>query len=182
MKKLITTSLLFTLLLSPSVVLAEENEFELKNTIRERIENKIESVKDGMMNRERQENQEEKRLEIRNRVAQVHANRLQHRFNVYYQRLSKIILKIEERLKNLQSEGKDITMAQAKLNEAKTKLEEAKKYADESVSTFTSIIPNEENGQKEVALEGRDLAEKARELFKEVLRLIKEAVRISKSL
>lgn len=71
--------------------------------------------------------------------------------------------------------------ANDKLADAKVKLEEAKKYADESISTFKSIIQNNHEGQKEVAASAKELTEKARKLFMEVHSLIKEAVKLAKS-
>lgn len=125
---------------------------------------------------ERMEENKEVRQEIRSNVAQVHAERLQIRFAGYYERLNKLMAKIQTRINQMSAEGKNVSTAQQKMNEAKTALTSAKTYGDQSLAKFKSIQPENYEAQRAIALEARDLAEKAREQFFQTLKLMKEVV------
>jgi len=120
------------------------------------------------------------RQEVRAHVAEVHANRLQKRFDAYYKRLSKMITKFRARLEVMKTNGKDVTAATAKVDEAAAKLEEAKKLADKSIQAFRDIDPDKYAEQRELALQARDIAMEARTAFKEVLTLLKSSLPLLK--
>lgn len=134
---------------------------------------------------EKKEELEQKKVEVQNRIQenrdkffQGHAERLENRFiNTYYQRLSSIIEKTQQRFEIMTQNGKDLSMAKAKLEEAKKELETAKQLSQSTVNQFRQIKTND---QKELALQARDTAEKARNQFKNVISLIKEAVVLAK--
>jgi hypothetical protein len=132
----------------------------------------------------RQENKEERqemRQERREERAQKHSERLQKRFDFYAERLGRIMDKLQTRLMIMKNDGKDITSAEAKLDDAKDTLEEAKTLGDQSVAAFSAIDPEKYEEQRSKVLAARDLAMAAREKFKLANTEIKEAVALAKS-
>lgn len=123
---------------------------------------------------------QEKRQEVRAKVAEVHANRLEKRFSFYYRRLSGLATKIENRLGIMAGNGKDVAAAQAKVDEAQVKLEEAKAAGDEAIAQFRAIDPDKYEAQRALALQARDMANEARSAFKAVWQLLKDAVALAK--
>jgi membrane-associated HD superfamily phosphohydrolase len=173
MKKILYFLITLVLLFTPSIVQAEDSD-DSRSTLRERIQTRMENVKERMQERV------DTRQIRRDARAEKHAERLQTRFTNYYDRLNKIIEKVQTRLSNLLADGKDVTLAQNKLDEAKTKLSEVKVLADESFSLFNSIEADKFEEQKAVALSAKDKANEARKLFIEAHKLIKEAVKLGR--
>lgn len=174
MKKLLTTLLFSTLLLSSfSMVRAEDGN---RSTVKDRISELKESFKNERDSRisERQGKRDER--------AEKHASRLSERFTNYYERLTTIIDKVQTRLTNMAADGKDVTASQSKLNDARTKLESAKTLSAEAINLFNSITADNYEAQKTIALSARDKANEARKAFLEVHSLIKEAVRLAKGI
>lgn len=177
MKKiLVLASVLLSL--SVSSVFAEEDDSlnsNLKDRIRVRIENVREEVK------ERKLEQKEIREENREQRSANHADRLTKRFGMYYERLNKIILKIQERIDNLDDQGKNMALSQEKLNLAKGMLAEAKENGDQAINLFNSIEADSYELQRETALKARDLAKQATKAYIDSHKLVKETVKIVKS-
>lgn len=173
MKKLTLLLITLVFLFTPNTARAE-NDGEREGTLRNRIQQKMDDVKSKIEGRI-----EERQIE-RDERAEKHAERLQLRFTNYYDRLNKIIEKVQTRFANMKADGKDISLAQAKLDEAKTKLELAKTLGDESVSLFNSIEADKFEIQKEIALSAKNKANEARKAFIETHKLIKEAVKLGK--
>lgn len=120
--------------------------------------------------------------EIRSKVADNHANRLERRFKFYYERLSKIIVKFQTRIDYLKGKGKDTTAVQTKLDAAKVKLESAKVKGEAAVAAFRKIEPGKWEEQKPAMLAAKDLAEEARGLFKDAFKLLKDALKELKNI
>ena len=125
---------------------------------------------------------ETKLQEFRSNVAENHANRLEKRFNAYYSRLSNIGTRLQSRITELNSTGKDTANAQLKLTQALTTLESAKTKGAESVSAFRAIDPAKFSEQRDKAFAARDLAEAARKLFKQATEELKVATKEVKTL
>lgn len=114
------------------------------------------------------------RQEWRSTVAQNHALRLENRFGRYGNRLNNIVERLQTWLNTLKSEGKDVSTAQAKLDEAKTKLASAKTLGLDAVAKFKAIDPAKYEEQRDQALAARDVAQQARLAFMDALKLIKQ--------
>jgi len=121
----------------------------------------------------------QQQIKAQERVAAVHALRLQRRFEFYYQRLSDIGDKLATRLQTLANEGKDVTAAQANLTNALMLLEEAKEQADASIAKFNSIDPEQYQAQRQLALQARDEAQLARLSFQQVLIQLRQTVQLA---
>lgn len=121
----------------------------------------------------------QQQIKAQERVAAVHALRLQRRFEFYYQRLSDIGDKLATRLQTLANEGKDVTAAQANLTNALMLLEEAKEQADASIAKFNSIDPEQYQAQRHLALQARDEAQLARLSFQQVLTQLRQTVQLA---
>lgn len=111
----------------------------------------------------------EHRIQAQQQVTAIHANRLQRRFNFYYQRLTKIADKIEARFDLLEAEGVDMTEARAGFSNAMLLLEEAREKANNAVARFEAIDPEEYQAQRQIALTARDEALQARDQFQQVV-------------
>lgn len=122
---------------------------------------------------------QDKRGEVRTKVAAVHGRRLKHRFGVYFARLSNIIDRLQERLTLLKAQGKDTAAAEEKLTDAEAQLAAAKTKAETATNAFLS---EEAAQQRETALQARDIANEARGDFMDVFQIIKEVVRMMKAL
>lgn len=114
---------------------------------------------------------------VQQHLVQVHATRLRRRFSFYYQRLSSLGEKLQERINLAQTEGLKTQLAQEKLNLAFTHLEAAKLKADGAVDQFETIDPNQYQLQRRLALQARDLAQDARSEFKLAKDAMIESVR-----
>ncbi len=121
----------------------------------------------------------QQQIKAQERVAAVHALRLQRRFEFYYQRLSDIGDKLATRLQTLANEGRDVTAAQANLTNALMLLEEAKEQADASIAKFNSIDPEQYQAQRHLALQARDEAQLARLSFQQVLTQLRQTVQLA---
>lgn len=126
---------------------------------------------------EAQENREERR----NDIAQKHAERLQKRFSFYGGRLEILMEKIQTRLTVMQDEGKDMSSAEAKLDEAREALKEAKGLGNQAVEGLFSVNPEEYEEQRERALAARDKVEQAREKYQLTNTLMREVVALAKN-
>lgn len=131
---------------------------------------------------EQLKNRAEVRQEIRSKVAENHANRLERRFKFYYERLSKIIVKFQARIDYLKGKGKDTAAVQTKLDAAKAKLESAKVKGEAAVAAFRAVEPGKWEEQKPELLAAKDLAEEARGLFKDAFKLLKDALKELKNI
>lgn len=120
--------------------------------------------------------------EVRSKVAENHANRLERRFKFYYERLSKIMVKFQARIDYLKDQGKDTAAVQTKLDAAKAKLESAKVKGEAAVAAFRAIEPGKWEEQKPALLAAKDLAEEARGLFKDAFKLLKDALKELKNI
>lgn len=129
---------------------------------------------------ERQDTRQERRETRRDSVAQFHATRLTNRFGFYSQRLTNLIEKVDTKLSEMASEGKDVAAAQVKLDEAQSALNESKSLGSQAIAAFEAIEPAEYETQRDQALAARDLAQQARESYKEAVSLMKEAVKLAK--
>lgn len=125
-----------------------------------------------------QENVHAQQQENLGRVAQVHGNRLRKRFNVYHNRLAKIIEKLEDRIAVTKEQGRDTTDAEAKVAQAKTQLEQARTQSESSVEAFLNVETADYATQREQAHQARDIAKQARQDYLETLALLKEAVQL----
>jgi hypothetical protein len=173
MKKLALYTTLLLLITSLPVSAEEaktlrETKLENRQEIRDAVKSNREEIKEIRV---------ENRQEVRSMVAENHANRLERRFRYYYQRLSGIATRIQQRLETQKSEGKDTTAALTKLQEAKSKLESAKSLSEQAVAAFRSIDPARFEEQKTQALGARDLANQARVTFKDALALLKTVLK-----
>lgn len=169
-----------TLLLVPLLMLCAVSPVSAEDkTLREtRLENRQEVRSEIKENRQEvRELRADNRQEVRSVVAENHANRLEVRFNFYYDRLNAIAVRLQSRLDTLKSEGKDTASALAKLQEAKNKLESAKSLGAQSVSAFRAIDPAKFEEQKAEAKAARDLANQARAAFKDSLALLKNVLK-----
>lgn len=157
---------------------AEERQnalIERKEDLAQKREEKQEQLQ------ERKDGIQQKTQETRAEILAKHAERLRHRFlEVYYDRFTKIIEKIQNRLTFMTGEGKDVAAAQAKLTEARTQLETAKSTTLAAIEQFQAVDGENYEAQKDQALKARDLAKQARDEFRGVLILIKEAVQLAK--
>ncbi len=184
MKKtaIITVFSLAVLAMSTTVpiVLAQDGS-TYQNRIEERQTNREETRTQVEENvQERQDTRQERRENRRDNTAQLHAARLTNRFGFYSQRLTNLIDKIETKLSEMATEGKDVTAAQAKLNEAKAALDKAKSLGSQAITAFEAIEPAEYETQRDRALAARDLAQQARKNYQEAVFLMKEAVNLAK--
>lgn len=118
----------------------------------------------------------EDQSQIRSRVAENHANRLERRFQFYYIRLTNIITRFEARLDILATAGKDTAPSAAKLAAAETKLAAAKLKGEQAVAAFRAIDPAKFAEQKQELTAARELADAARTLFQEAHRLLQDAL------
>ena len=124
----------------------------------------------------------EDKQEVRDNVAQLHANRLRHRFlEAYYPKLNVFILKLQAKITSMSEAGKNMTSSQAKLDEAKTSLELAKQLAADSIAGFEAIEPAKYNIQRQQALTARDQANQARTKFIQTIKLLKETLQLMKA-
>jgi len=168
---------LYTALLKNNVAYAIISEPTIQARKEIRMENREDAKKNmGEIKEEIQERKQERRSDI----AEVHGKRLQHRFQVYYNRLNSMAKKIQNRFTTMSGEGKNVASAEAKVVEALAQIEEAKKYGDSSVAKFDSIDPETYEAQRQIALEAKDMAQEARDSFKLALSLLKEAVALAK--
>lgn len=184
MQKLIYFALVLTLLLgSATLTLASSDDISEVSSPRPRIELR-EQVKEEAreVKEQRQEDRQEVRQQVQSQVqvmrsdaARLHANRLNNRFQFYYQRLMGIVARIQARIDEGVNSGKDESTAQATLDSAKAKLAEAKQLGDQSVSSFEAIDPAKFSEQRDDALAARDVANQSREAFKLALSLLKQA-------
>lgn len=167
MKKIVWLGLLMLVGMTlPGGVLAEDRGRSASPTARQgRIE-------------ERTEQREERRSE----VAENHANRLEKRFQFYYERMSKIVVRFQARVDLLKNDNKNVASTQTKLDAAKAKLEEAKIKGTAAVAAFRAIDPAKFSEQRNQALAARDLAKEARNLFFEAHKLLKEALKSLKTI
>jgi len=135
------------------------NRQQIRQEVRQEIKQNVQ---------ERVEERQELRQTKRSNVAENHANRLERRFNFYYQRFNNIITRIETRISNLKTGGKDTSLVETKLTTAKSNLAAAKTKGDEAIAAFRAIDPAKFAEQKDKAFAARDLANAARQLFLQV--------------
>jgi chromosome segregation ATPase len=177
MKKNLIFILALILLINASLVKAVSDE----NVITRRSEKAAEIQE---IRTERKENRQEKREEVkenieakRSEIAENHANRLEKRFTAYSTRLSNIIIRFQERLAKLKSEGKSVSSIETELQAAKAKLESAKSKGVEAIAAFRAIDPTSIADQKAALMAARDLANSARKLFEEAHTSLKSALK-----
>lgn len=149
---------------------AEEAQVQIQQNLQDRAPEQAQ---------EQVQNALQQRTQARERVAAMHAMRLQRRFDFYYQRLTKITEKIETRLQLLVDQGVDVTSAQAGLNNAMMLLEEAMEKSNEAIAKFESIDPEDYQAQRAIALQARDEAQAARQAFQQALTELRQAVRLA---
>ncbi len=111
-----------------------------------------------------------------NRVAQVHARRVQRRFNFYNQRLSIIANKLQSRLQALAAEGQDVSAAQEKLEEALQMIEIGMAQAQEATDQLNEVDLEQFPEQRQSALQAREQIQEARTNFLTAVELMREAV------
>lgn len=171
---------LFVLLVSVSQVSAESAENVTKRRPDQPIRAEIQEIKTERS--ELREAFKESIEEKRSQIASNHADRLEKRFNAYYARLASIILRFEQRLALLKSDGKSVASVETDLSNSKAKLEEAKFKGTEAVAAFRAIDPTKFSEQKAELKAARDAAELARKLFKESHELLKKALKSLKAI
>ena len=113
------------------------------------------------------------------KIAANHAQRLQTRFEFYYQRLQQIAEKIQARLQTMANNGLETTAAQAKLQTALQLLEQAKIKGDEAIKQFEAIDPTQYQAQRQMALQAGETAQAARNQFRTARQTMLEAVQIA---
>ncbi len=114
----------------------------------------------------------------RERILAMHVTRLKRRYQIYYQRLTAIGEKLEQRLNLLEQERQmDMTAAREQLDEALIELEQARIQGEEAIEGFESIDPEQYENQRQLAFQARDLGLQATQQFRETLRLMLNAVR-----
>jgi len=141
------------------------------------LQNRLENRQEKM--ELRQENRQEQRQEKRSDVAGKHSERLAQRFSNYQTRFAALIAKIQARIDL--STTKNVTSAQAKLDDAKAKLAYAIITGEKAVAQFKAIDPAKWVEQKAEAQAARDTADQARNAFKDTLALMIESVKLLKS-
>lgn len=154
-----------------------KNEIEAKATERA---GKIEERKDEIEAKVTQRAGEKQ--ERRTEIAQKHAINLELHFNAHYKRLATMADKIQTRINTFKSEGKDVSVAQAKLDSAKASLETAKSLGLEAIAAFKAIDPTQYEEQRDQALAAKQKAEQARKAFMTALEGMKETVKALKEL
>ncbi|OGC51627.1 hypothetical protein A2982_01975 [candidate division WWE3 bacterium RIFCSPLOWO2_01_FULL_39_13] len=147
----------------------------LKNTSKDVEEKRFENV---AVEKERIQN---KAQETRIKLVQVHAERLRKRFTFYYERLQKLIDKLQNRITAMDEKGIDVSVAQAKLNEASALLESTKTEADQAVVLFKSIDTEDMKNTGDVGKQMVSTAEGIRENYVEVVKLLHEVVSLLKN-
>jgi tetratricopeptide (TPR) repeat protein len=121
---------------------------------------------------------DQEQTRARERILATHTNRLRQRYQVYYQRLTNLGEKLEQRLNLLEQERQiDISAAREQLDEALIKLEQARTQGEEAIKNFEEIDPEQYQSQRQLALQARDLALQATQQFRETLQLMLNAVR-----
>lgn len=121
---------------------------------------------------------DQEQTRARERILAMHANRLRQRYQVYYQRLTNLGEKLEQRLNLLEQEDQmDMSAPREKLNEALIKLEQARIQGEEAIKNFEAIDPEQYQSQRQLAFQARDLALQATQQFRETLNLMLTAVR-----
>lgn len=164
MKRLIVLVLAFSLFLSLGAPAWSQETNDVDEVSEDRLQQRQEV---------REQNQE-RRQGVRCLVAGVHGRRLQHRFKVYYRRLTHLAAKLQNRIDRLAENNVGMSEAQGLLDEAMVKLEEARTMGDEATANFGQIEEGDCAQLRDQALAARDLALEARELFKEIVELLKE--------
>lgn len=149
---------------------------EAQEQVQENQEARIQIQQAGEENQERGQVREQIREQALNRVAQVHARRVQRRFDFYSQRLNTIADKLQNRLQALEAEGLDVSAAQEKLDEALQMVEVGMTQAQEATNQLNKVDLEQDLSQREMALEARDQIQEARANFMQAVELMKEAV------
>ena len=114
-----------------------------------------------------------------NKIAANHAQRLQTRFEFYYQRLQQISEKIQARLQTMATNGLNVTAAQTKLQTAIQLLKQAKNNGAEAVEQFEAIDPTQYQAQRQMALQAGEAAQTAHNQFRTARQVMLEAVQIA---
>jgi hypothetical protein len=121
---------------------------------------------------------DQEQTRARERILAMHVNRLRQRYQVYYQRLTTIGEKLEQRLNLLEQEPHiDMTAPREQLDEALIKLEQARIQGEEAIEEFEAIDPEQYQSQRQLALQAKNLALQATQQFRETLNLMLTAVR-----
>lgn len=134
-----------------------------------------------LRNNQFEQRREEVRTQMQERradFAQLHADRIEFRFNIYTEHLLNLANRIEVRAQMMSNNGKNTTEALEKVTEARTYIAAAQANGEDAVSKFRSIDPANYETQREIALAARDLADSARVEFVTALDLLHDAVRI----
>lgn len=152
------------LLLSPTLANAESDENVTKKRPDRPSQVQIQEIRQDMQ-------------ELKSKVAENHANRLERRFKSYATRLNNIITRFQARLEILKLENKNISDAQAKLDLVKTKLATAIAAGENAVDAFQAIDPAKFSEQKTERVAAQSLAKDAIKLFKDANDALKLALK-----
>ena len=144
----------------------ENNSSLEEGEARIQIQQSNESMQDPMLIRE----------QAQNRVAQVHAQRVQRRFDFYNQRLTAIGDKLQNRFRALEAQGYDLSAAQEQLEQALERVELGITQARDATTQLNEVDPQQYQAQRQLALEAREQILQARISFQEAVQLFKEAV------
>ncbi len=165
MKRVLTTSLIaLTLVLTLSPVQAKE----------------VRGMERGETSTALMIASKEANFRIRQKVAENHARRLEKRFDHYTERFEAIIARLNERIAQLETDGKDMADAKEKLAQAKDTLSTAKVRAAQAIEAFKAIEPGKYEEQKDDLLQAREYANQAVAKFKETFRLLRETIKLIK--
>lgn len=169
----LTSKILFVIVMVLAMAVASPASVYAQDPVR-RPERGIRKVQ---IRKERLERLEERR-EVNQRPAE-RASQLERRFNAYYERLNRIIGKLDDRLNAMAAKGKDVTTAKTKLGEVRTKLAEARSLGSQAVALFRSIESGE---QRDKILEARDKAQAVRKAFTNTASMIHDLVALAKKI
>ncbi len=125
---------------------------------------------------------EERRQSRRAERVMVHANRVEARFEVYTDRLEKLIVKLQARIDTSAKEGKDIAAAQAKLDEASDAYQDSQVVAADVVEQLKVLGQDTNMSVEDLRAKAAELIKSAHDSFKGVTALIKESIVLLKQL
>lgn len=114
---------------------------------------------------ERQENREEHRVSVLEKIA----TRVEARFKMHKERLQSWIDRASDRISKLKAKGKDTTNAEKALETAKTSLATASTLGDQAVAMLRAVKVEDWTSQKADAKAAREAVMKAQVAYAHVI-------------
>lgn len=150
----------------------EEKRMENSDKLEERKmerEGKIEERKNKAT--EMKERLQEKRVSL----AEKWKKRAHDRLNAGYERLAKIIERLESRMVKIEDQGGDTARAKTLIANAKSKLEKAKILIEEIKNINDAVTDDESDAEKNTDIGQNDFVQKIKPMAQEVQKLLKSA-------